>query len=645
MSMALPGTLQGDTKDVLAILAWAIAIDAGQLNLQVRHHVKNVLGRSDPECLEPGNLIFYWHEYLPDAPERAIFQKLIKKSWPILTFAVDPVVDEQNIDDAASIHRELQLALAFAFAAGQVSFNQLNRFTRRLEYDAETIALNRTISSFTQGQSTFGWRFYPRFQNPPPEWTNFNVLANLLIKGGQGRNYQMDNSRLEAGKRELTAVVVMPSFLQYVQFESTGNWFLLHDPEQLTVPTDRMLKQSQKVAMLKQSLQVTDDCGQFREGDLDRLRTRIDQVEEILPMQTQLVNVPFSEVSGFELFTPFSGSQALVPQLLGYDGADYIDPTQEIDLVLYGKRFSILETQVVVGGKYLTRDPLHPETSRMDIISRDSMRVLLPSGLQPTVVKDGKKYVEVVVSTPNGISNRFPIPFGAPSATQATPEPLNVDAGYTLLDDLLKLGALVTPGDAKQGAGGQAAQAATTMQTTQTIQLTPGGQASGTAGQTNAGGGQGAQGGGNTPKLTATPTDVAKGTRIRIMAKTPPARLSDTISADFRFPVPSSPDTVISVIVEGIPFRDNAYVIDEDLLNRIFVPDLISKLEDFGKLTGQNFLHDLTTKTILITAEGSDSAPKSTTNQIHVSIELFVQRKKNTPPSAPAAPRRRSQPW
>ena len=116
----------------------------------------------------------------------------------------------------------------------------------------------------------------------------------------------MDNSKLEAGQRELMAVVVMPCFVRSVTFNSTGNWFLLHDPEQLVVPTDRMLRQSQKVAVLQQDLHATQDCGHFREGDLEQLKTRIEQVQEILPMQTQHVDVPFSEVSGFDLFTPIS---------------------------------------------------------------------------------------------------------------------------------------------------------------------------------------------------------------------------------------------------------------------------------------------------------------------------------------------------
>ena len=71
------------------------------------------------ECPDPEDLVFYWHEYLPGAEEPRVFEEVVKRKWPILTFAVDPAVDEQNIDEAASVHRELQLAVAFAFAAGR----------------------------------------------------------------------------------------------------------------------------------------------------------------------------------------------------------------------------------------------------------------------------------------------------------------------------------------------------------------------------------------------------------------------------------------------------------------------------------------------------------------------------------------------
>jgi hypothetical protein len=322
-----------------------------------------------------------------------------------------------------------------------------------------------------------------------------------------------------------------------------------------------------------------------------------------------------------------------VPQILGYDGADYIDPSQETDLLIFGKRFSILETQVIAGGKYLTRAPQSPELSKMDIISRDVMRVLLPPGVQPTVVRDGKKYVEVVVSTPNGVSNRFPIPYGPPSSPESTPEPLNAEPAFTLMDDLLRLAANVTPETPAQGAGTPSGTGATTIQTTPISQGGQGGQGQPTS---PSGGGQGGQGGG-APKLSAKAAKVAKGTRIRIMAKAAPAKPTQTITADFRFPVQSSPDTVISVIVEGIPYQssERAYVLDDSLLDDVFVKDLITKLDDFGKLTGQNALHDLTTKTILVTVDGSDSSAKATTNQLRVNIELYVQ-KKPAPTKAPA---------
>src|SRR5207302_464417 len=100
------------------------------------------------------------------------------------TFAIDPVVDQQNIADAFSRHRELQLALAFAFASGNVNFNQMMRFQRRLEMDAETIALNRTVTGFAHGNDSFGWRFTPRFQTPPEEKNNLVVLANMLYRTG-----------------------------------------------------------------------------------------------------------------------------------------------------------------------------------------------------------------------------------------------------------------------------------------------------------------------------------------------------------------------------------------------------------------------------------------------------------------------------
>jgi hypothetical protein len=134
--------------------------------------------------------------------------------------------------------------------------------------------------------------------------------------------------------------------------------------------------------------------------------------------------------------------------------------------------------------------------------------------------------------------------------------------------------------------------------------------------------------------LTSTPTNVARGTRIRIMPGSAPASTAAKVNADFRFPVTGVADTVISVMVENIPFRDNAYVIDETMLNQVFVPDLVAKLDDNGNLTGTGGLHDLTTRVILITPQGTGATVKSTTNQLRVNVELFAQKKPAAKPAA-----------
>ena len=255
--------------------------------------------------------------------------------------------------DASSVHRDMQLALAFAFSTGQINFRQLLQFQRRVEFDAETIALNRTITSFSHGRDTFGFRFMPRYQNPPPERSNFHVLYNQLVKGGPGRDYQINNCKLEAGQRELTVIVIMPSFLQSIQMDLTGNWFRLNDPDKMKIATPRMIEQGRRVVELEQALLNIHDHNQYRPNDLQRLQTRVHQIDAMLPMQTREVVVPYENtLGGFQLFQ--QGTTSLVPQLDTFEGVDVIDPEKDADIFLFGKHFSVQETHVVVGGKYLT---------------------------------------------------------------------------------------------------------------------------------------------------------------------------------------------------------------------------------------------------------------------------------------------------
>src|SRR5262249_39616473 len=157
----------------------------------------------------------------PTPEARDLFNEYVRTKWPIVTFALEPVVDQQNIADSFNLKRDLQLALSFAFATGQINFNQVNTFRRQIEQSSDAIALNRTITGYSHGESTFGFRFTPRFQNPPNQRTNFAVIASQLISGGPGPDYGLRKSKLEAGERELDAIVLVPSFLPTVRLEVT----------------------------------------------------------------------------------------------------------------------------------------------------------------------------------------------------------------------------------------------------------------------------------------------------------------------------------------------------------------------------------------------------------------------------------------
>ena len=401
--MAEPTNFLEKLRDPVAIMCWAIAVDAGLLDERLKDEMKRLDGQSGfhPAC-DLDSLFFYLSEPQPLA--REVFQTYVNARWPIITFALDPVTDQQNVADATSIRRDLQIAISFAFATGKINFNQFNRFRRRIELDAETIALNRTVTSFAHGNETFGWRFYPRFQNPPQEATNFNVIGNQLLRGGPGRDYQIKNSKLEAGQRELTAVVILPSFLPRVRFEVVGNWFKLTQPDDLTVPTARMVWQGQELMKLRENVTKFCDPRLSRPGDLERVLVKVDRVEQMLPMQTESVGIPYQNTQGgFELFTP--GVASLVPELLGYDGIDTAEFGKGASFLVFGKNLSIHETKVVAGGQQI------PDLG-VEILSREVMRVTVPANLLGTEMADrpDRPYLEVVAATPNGLSNRLAIP-------------------------------------------------------------------------------------------------------------------------------------------------------------------------------------------------------------------------------------------
>ena len=280
----------------VGVLCWGIAVQAGLLNRQLREDMKETKGTDGYACPpEVDSLFFYQPEPAPEAVTG--FQEYIKARWPMITFSLDPVIDQQNIEDAYTRRRDLQLAVAFALSSGRISFRQAITFTRQLQYEAQTIALNQTVSAFAHGNDTFGWRFSPRYQTPPDE-SNLRAVTNLLLRGGPGPNYQLQNSKIEPGLRELTAVVVMPSFVRSMRMDVTGDWYRLSDPDERKVHSAQTLEFGRQINEARDALEAACKCGKYRVEDIERLRVRLHQIERMLPLQTQFVKVPYENDLG-----------------------------------------------------------------------------------------------------------------------------------------------------------------------------------------------------------------------------------------------------------------------------------------------------------------------------------------------------------
>lgn len=254
----------------VGILAWGIAIEATLMNRQLQEHMKQVKG-ADGYLAPPEVASMQFYVTNPPPEVVTTFENYVKARWPMITFALEPILAEQNIEDDYSRVRNLQLAIAFALSSGRLTFRQAINFTRQLQYEAQTIALNQTVASFAHGNDTFGWRFSPRYQNPPDE-SNLRTMTNLLIWGGPGPNYGIKNSKMEPGMRELSAVVVMPSFVRGMRLDVSGDWFRLNDPDERKLHTARTVELGRKINEARSALDVACKCGQYRPEDVERLR-------------------------------------------------------------------------------------------------------------------------------------------------------------------------------------------------------------------------------------------------------------------------------------------------------------------------------------------------------------------------------------
>ncbi|MCA9117970.1 MAG: hypothetical protein KDA79_23020, partial [Planctomycetaceae bacterium] len=438
----------GHCTEVQQSLAWAILVESILLNERLNDDLRRVAG--DPEC--PCNFGDWYPFYLPNpGPEaRRAFIDYVECRWPIHVFAVDPVTQDQNVADAFSMRREMQLAMALAFTTGQMSAQNMTRYMRRMELDMQTIALNRTVVSFGHGRDTFGWRFYPRVQTPEFD-SNLTVIHRDLLVGGPKKDHLLKKHRLEPGMRELTALVIMPSFIQHLRFDVRSDYFELTDPDDTAATMGRTLELSRKIRDLERlALHCGEEADRYRIGEMERMLARVKQLSRKMPLQTLYSQVPNENtLGGFEMFS--SGVTDLSPELIDYYGEPGVVPGGETKMFLVGKNFSVHETRVIAGNR----------ECKFDLISREIMEVTIPPNVRivecrhkpqpggtggPCAGPGGcvcgtgscgagstEYYVDVHLATPYGVTRHLHLPVLSPRGGDVegfTWEPENLAATY-----------------------------------------------------------------------------------------------------------------------------------------------------------------------------------------------------------------------
>ncbi len=272
------------------------------------------------------------------------------------------------MEDVYARRRELQVAMAMAFASGRMSASALDRYARRLETDMSTIALNKTAVAFAHGDDTFGWRFYPRVQTPPTRGTLVTFAETLC---GPGADADLAQRKLEPGQRECTAIIVMPSFVPALTLDVRTNWFSLAHPTATDQTMRQTMRLSRSVQAMRQHACHCQRCAhRYRPGEFARLMRRVDQLDRRLPLQTLQAHIPQENTcGGFELFN--TGITDLAPELVGWYGAPGIDPDATTTLFLIGKGFSVHDTSLIAGGKPVA----------CTLISREVLKAEIPAGV------------------------------------------------------------------------------------------------------------------------------------------------------------------------------------------------------------------------------------------------------------------------
>jgi hypothetical protein len=449
-------------KTVAEALAWAIVVESALLNQRLNEDVRKTAeakhAYSIPQSDEDLNFFLPETAGQPNSPlleefsaATPVFQEYVRVRWPIHVFAIDPREQDQNVADASARRRELQFALALGFVSGQVSANSLTNFSRELQTDVETISLNRTAVGFAHGHDTFGWRFFPRVQALDVPGAGGAIWQTIH---GASRDHDMRKRQLEPGMRECVAIVLMPSFVPYADFDVRTNWFRLTNPKNAALTMKDTMKLSRAITAMRNSQAQCARCAHcYRDGEVERLLKRVEQLDRELPLQTMRAQIPYENtLGGFEMFN--TGVTDLAPELVGWYGAPGVVITspgldnqyacgcfkqcehcqcetcnncpactcpttatgetaprplqqplavcqgQGTTLFLVGDHLSVHDTKIIAGGVCIPH---------VQLVSRQIVRVTIPSCVN-TVDVDGKPYVAVYAATPYGVTSHLHIP-------------------------------------------------------------------------------------------------------------------------------------------------------------------------------------------------------------------------------------------
>ncbi len=412
-------------SDLCQALAWCVFVDSILLNERLNDDMRETAGTRPSAFAAPCWTAFFGPD--PSVEARETFAQYVQIRWPVRVFALDPQVDQQSVADVSSVVRQMQLAVVLGFSSGDIGLSTALDTIRKLQRDRATIDLNRTAIAFGQGEDTFGWRFQPRFQTPPVEG-NAKVFFRDLVSGGPTDKQLERGYEIEPGMRECTAIILMPSFVPYVTFETHGHWFKLVHPGHTGTSIQDEVKLSRAIKQMQDCAEASVRCAHlYRDGEVDRVMARVQQLERRLPLQTIACQVPIENThGGFELFC--NGTRQLAPEVSGSYGSPGYDVERGASLFIAGDNFSMKQTHVICGNHYLP-------TESVKLISRQILQVDLPTNLP--ILRDSRLiehensrlpfdqrysgYVDLQVATPYGVSSHLLIPVVANGGFENNP--------------------------------------------------------------------------------------------------------------------------------------------------------------------------------------------------------------------------------